>query len=199
MNSERVKILMVVSSKRFHFRPMKLDDLPLMHRWLNTPHVRKWWDALPTLDAVVAKYSPPILGEEPTRSFIVEAVSGPVGYIQSYRIADYPDYARHLGADDWAAGVDLFVGEVEFVGQGSGSAILMEFLRTVVFADEWPTECIIGPEIENHRAIRSYRNAGFSYWKTVQIPGERAPEYLMRITRRDFEVTGTISGSVRNP
>jgi aminoglycoside 6'-N-acetyltransferase len=188
---------MFVSLNRFHFRPMNLDDLSLMHRWLNTPHVREWWDALLTLDAVVAKYTPQILGKEPTRSFIVEAVSRPVGYIQSYRIADYPEYARHLGAGDRAAGVDLFVGEVEFVGQGCGSAILIEFLRTVLFADEWPTECIIGPEIGNHRAIRSYQKVGFSYWKTVQIPGERAPEYLMRIARRDFEVT--TSRSIRNP
>jgi RimJ/RimL family protein N-acetyltransferase len=190
---------MVVNSHRFHFRPMNLDDLPLMHRWVNTPHVREWWDALPALDAVVAKYTPRILCKEPTRSFIVAAGATPIGYIQSYRIADYPDYARHLGADDRAAGVDLFVGEAEFVGHGYGSAILNEFLRTVVFTDEWPTECVIGPEIENQRAIRSYQKAGFSYWKTVQIPGERAPEYLMRITRRQFEGTRTISGSIRNP
>jgi RimJ/RimL family protein N-acetyltransferase len=190
---------MVVNSHCFNFRPMNLDDLPRMHRWINTPHVREWWDALPTLDRVVAKYTPGILGKEPTRSFIVDAGATPVGYIQSYRIADYPDYARHLGADDRAAGVDLFVGEAEFVGQGWGSAILSEFLRTVVFADEWPTECLIGPEIENHRAIRSYQKAGFSYWKTVQIPGERAPEYLMRITRRKLEDTRTIVSSFRNP
>jgi RimJ/RimL family protein N-acetyltransferase len=188
---------MVVNWKRFHFRPMKLDDLPLMHRWVSTPHVREWWDALPTFDAVVTKYAQQVLGKEPTRSFVVEAGSRPVGYIQSYRITDYPDYARYLGSDDYAAGVDLFVGEAEFVGHGAGSAILREFLRTVVFADEWPTECLIGPEIENHRAIRSYHKAGFSYWKTVRIPGERAPEYVMRITRREFEVTSKISRSIR--
>jgi RimJ/RimL family protein N-acetyltransferase len=153
---------MVVNWKRFHFRAMKLDDLPLMHRWVNTPHVREWWDALPTFDAVVTKYAPRVLGKEPTRSFVVEAGSRPVGYIQSYRITDYPDYARYLGSDDCAAGVDLFVGEAEFVGHGAGSAILRKFVRTVVFADEWPRECLIGPEIENHRAIRSYQKAGFS-------------------------------------
>jgi aminoglycoside 6'-N-acetyltransferase len=178
---------------------MNLDDLPLMHRWVNTPHVSEWWDALPTLDAVAAKYTPRIRGTEPTCSFIVEMGARPVGYIQSYRIADYPDYARHLGSDDRAVGVDLLIGEFEFVGQGVGSAVLKEFLRTVVFANEWPTECVIGPETENHRAIRSYQKVGFSYWKTVQVPGERAPEYLMRITRREFEVTGTIGRSTRNP
>jgi Acetyltransferase (GNAT) domain len=175
---------MVVNWKRFHFRAMKLDDLPLIHRWVNTPHVREWWDALPTFDAVVTKYAPRVLGKEPTRSFVVEAGSRPVGYIQSYPITDYPDYARYLGSEDCAAGVDLFVSEAEFVGHGAGSAILREFLRTVVFADEWPTECLIGPEIENH------------HWKTVQASAERAPEYVMRITRREFEVTSKISRSI---
>ena len=160
-----------------------------MHRWVNTPHVREWWDALPTLDHVAAKYTPRIFGREPTHSFIVEAYRKPIGYIQNYRIEDYPDYAGHLAADPDAAGVDLFVGESDYIGRGTGSAILREFLRAVVFADQSATECIIGPEIGNRRAIRSYEKAGFTYWKTVQIPGERAPEYLMRITRREFGQT----------
>jgi|SRR5208282_1136248 len=178
---------MTAVSTGIRFRPLELGDLPLMHRWVNTLHVREWWDALPTLDAVAAKYTPRILGREPTCSFIVEAEGKPVGYIQSYRIVDYPDYAQHIGAGDNAGGVDLFVGEPEHIGHGTGSAVLSEFLRSVVFADESVTECIIGPEIGNRRAIRSYEKAGFIYWKTVQIPGERAPEHLMRITRREFD------------
>ncbi len=180
-------MVMTAVSTGIRFRPLELDDLPLMHRWVNTPHVREWWDALPTLDQVAAKYTARILGREPTHSFIVEAYRKPAGYIQNYLIVDYPDYAQHLAADDNAAGVDLFVAESEHIGRGTGSAILREFLRTVVFADSSVTECIIGPEIENRRAIRSYEKAGFTYWKTVQIPGERAPEYLMRITRREFD------------
>ncbi|MGO9451865.1 MAG: GNAT family N-acetyltransferase [Candidatus Binataceae bacterium] len=178
---------MIAVSERLGFRPLELGDLPLMHLWVNTAHVREWWDKLATLDDVTAKYAPRILGKEPTRSFISEVDGKPVGYIQSYRIVDYPDYARHLEAGDNAAGVDLFVAETEHIGRGTGSAILWEFLRAVVFADSSVTECIIGPEIGNRRAIRSYEKAGFTYWKTVQIPGERAPEYLMRITRREFD------------
>ena len=72
---------MVVNWNRIHFRSMNLDDLPLMHRWVNTPHVREWWEVLPTLGAVLEKYGPPILGKEPTRSFIIEVDARPVGYI----------------------------------------------------------------------------------------------------------------------
>lgn len=182
---------------RIHFRSMTVDDLPMMHRWVSTPHVREWWNGLPTLDAVVAKYTPRILGKEPTRSFIIEANEKPVGYIQTYRIADYPNYAQHLGADNCAAGVDLLIGETEYIGHGAGTAILEEFLRVVVFACGSLTECIIGPDIGNRRAIRSYEKAGFRYWRTVQIPGERVPEYLMRITRREFEIAATAKVSIR--
>ena len=28
---------------RITFRALTADDLPLVVRWLNTPHVREWW------------------------------------------------------------------------------------------------------------------------------------------------------------
>src|SRR5690348_9127907 len=142
------------------FRPMSLDDLPTMHRWVNAAHVREWWDPLPTLDSVAAKYSPRILGKEPTRSFIIESSRMPIGYVQTYRIADYPDYAQYLGVSDDAAGVDLFVGEPKYMGLGLGSQLLREFLERIVFSDGSVAECIIGPDVRNLRAIRCYEKVG---------------------------------------
>ena len=137
------------------------------------------------LDDVARKYAKRIAGEEPTRSFVIECDGQPIGYIQTYRIADYAEYAEHLAASGNAAGVDLFIGDAKQIGRGIGSRALAEFLRTIVFVDDSTDECIIGPEPGTLRAIRSYQKAGFRYWKTVQIPNERAPEYLMRITRAD--------------
>jgi len=161
---------MIANWERIHFRPMHLGDLPLMHRWLNTAHVLEWWDHLPTPDAVAAEYTSRIQGREPTQSFIVEADARPVGCIQCYRIADYPDYAQYLGADDHAVGVDLFVGEAELVGRGLGSAVLREFLRTVVFAYQSPTECIIGPEIGNHRALVRIKGPASATGRPFRFP-----------------------------
>ncbi len=41
------------------FRRLHLSDLPLLHGWLNEPHVKEWWgrDGV-TFDAVVDKYGP---------------------------------------------------------------------------------------------------------------------------------------------
>jgi len=28
---------------QYQFRPMSVQDLPLVHRWLGAPHVAQWW------------------------------------------------------------------------------------------------------------------------------------------------------------
>ena len=101
------------------FRSLMTEDLPLMHAWINTPHVAEWWDPMPTLDDVARKYGGRIAGQEPTRSFVIECDERPIGYIQTYRIADYPEYAKQLDVRENAAGVDLFIGDATRVGRGT--------------------------------------------------------------------------------
>jgi aminoglycoside 6'-N-acetyltransferase len=166
------------------FRPLSRDDLPCLQRWLNTPHVLQWWDKPgPTLAEVEGKYLPRIEGRDPTDSFIIEYASRPIGYIQRYLIEDYPDYAQHIGLDERAVGIDVFIGEPDLVHHGLGPALLKLFLRDHVFDRSDIASCIIGPAISNRGAIRAYEKAGFVYVKTAEIPGEDEPEYLMRIGR----------------
>ena len=54
-------------------------------------------------------------GREPTSCYITLYAGQPVGYIQAYLIADYPEYAEALGVEVGAAGVDLFIGEEAYV------------------------------------------------------------------------------------
>ncbi len=179
---------MVSDSQPIEFRPLAMEDLPLLRRWLRAPHVRQWWyDAAETIDQVRARYAPRIAGGDPTRSFIIEHGGRAIGYIQTYRIRDYPEYDRHVCAPEDCAGIDLFIGEPEMVGRGIGTRVVAAFLRSLVFANAAIGSCAIGPEQGNRRAIRAYEKAGFRYWKTIVVPGETAPEYLMLLTRRDFE------------
>jgi len=105
-----------------------------MHRWLNTEFVARWWSERPNFQQVIAKYSPRIRGEQPTRGIIIQIAGKPVGYIQVYRIRDWPDYAKYVASDEDAAGVDLFTGETENARRGLGPAIIRAFLDQVVFA-----------------------------------------------------------------
>jgi RimJ/RimL family protein N-acetyltransferase len=177
------------------FRPMEREDLSRMRRWLNTPHVREWYSEEPrTLDQVEAHYLTRINGEDPTRPFIILCDSTPIGYIQSYRIADYPDYARYVAVEEDAAGVDLLIGEVAYVHRGLGSAILRQFLRARVFGEMSVVSCLIGPQPKNAIAIRAYEKAGFRYLKTIKVPDEPEPEHLMRIGREDVMKDASSSG-----
>lgn len=175
-----------------HFRTLDRGDLPLMHRWLNTPHVVEWWpdDAL-TLDQIIAKYSPRIDGKEDVRCFVIVHGDAPIGYIQRYPIDGNSEYARHVAAPERAAGIDLFIGAVEFHHRGLGAPIIRQFLNDIVFSDPAVESCIIDPAVSNRGAIRAYEKAGFRFLKTVTNPGESEPQHLMRIGRDEFVKTGS--------
>jgi aminoglycoside 6'-N-acetyltransferase len=177
-----------LSPESIGFRRMALDDLPLMHRWLQEPHVLEWWwgGVAPPYEAVTAKYGPRIRGEEPTDPYLLLFMDQPIGYIQAYMIRDYPEYAAIVDTDAGAAGVDLFIGEDAYLHKGLGSYILRAFLRAVIFGAGDATSCVIGPSETNRIAIRAYKKAGFRYFKTAPSANEPTPEYLMRITRADI-------------
>jgi RimJ/RimL family protein N-acetyltransferase len=162
------------------FQRLTHADLPLMHRWLTGDHVRQWYAkrSLSYTD-VLHRYQPFINRECPTEPFLIVYAATPIGYIQTYALVDYPDYNLYVQADDRAAGVDLFIGEPRYLGQGLGSLSLRAFLTTIVFANPRFTSCIMGPEPANQRAIRTYEGVGFRYWKTIQLPDAAEPEYLM--------------------
>lgn len=162
--------------------------MPLMHRWLYTPHVAKWWwtDQAPTAEDLEKKYLPRILGDEPTRCYIIVEGGRDIGYIQTYLIGDYPDYAEEVGVAERAAGIDLFIGELDRAYRGLGPRSLRQFMREIVFADPEVESCIIDPSVSNTSAIRAYEKAGFTYLKTVDITGEDEPEYILRIWRHEL-------------
>ena len=166
------------------FRPLTEEDLPLMHRWLNTPHVLEWWDKPgPSIEEVWEKYHPRVMGEEHTDCYIILYVEQPIGMIQTYMIDDYSEYGRQVQVGEGAAGIDLFIGDPQYVHRGLGAPLLRAFSRDVVFAQPEVRDCIIGPAISNRSAIRAYQKAGFTYIKTAEVSGEDEPEYLMRLAR----------------
>jgi uncharacterized protein (DUF952 family)/RimJ/RimL family protein N-acetyltransferase len=167
------------------FRALEAADFDLLHRWLNTPAVLQWWKEPLSRAEVEQKYSAYVSGEEPTRPFLILVGDRPVGYIQSYRIADHPDYARALDLGEAAAGIDLYIGEDAYRWRGLGPELLRRFLVEIVFADSQLEGCVIGPEPANASAIRAYEKAGFRYLRTVAVPDEPEGEYLMRISREE--------------
>lgn len=169
------------------FERLRPSDLPLMHRWLNEPHVKRWWyDEGSSYEEIEKNFMPRISGEDPTFPYLILHDDTPIGYIQSYRISDHPDYQAQVQVER-AAGLDLFIGEERLLYKNLGCRIIRQFLEEISFADESVESCVIGPEPDNAAAIRAYEKAGFRYLKTIHVPGEPEPEYLLQLSRAKFE------------
>lgn len=168
----------------FRFERLRAEDLPLVHRWLHTPHVYRWWHAdAGTYEEVSAQYSAYIEGREPVEPYLILYGNRPVGYIQSYRISDDGEYTELVGIEA-SAGVDLFIGEEDLLHKGLGPRLIRRFLEEIVFANEGIEVCIIDPEPENGAAIRAYEKVGFRHFKSVDTSEGAA--YLMKLGRTEF-------------
>ena len=171
------------------FKPVVPDDLPVIWKWYREPHVLEWYsfDEPRTLDGIQAKFADIFSGKDPVSAYLMLLDNASIGYIQAYWIGDHDEYALALQVDADSVGVDLFIGEPDYVHRGLGSTVLRQFVHEIVFRQLGASYCVIGPEIGNKIAIRAYEKAGFRHLKTVDVPGERAPEYLM-IYERDIDL-----------
>ena len=173
------------TEERIRFRPLHRADLPAMQRWLADPDVAAWWSERDLgLDALTAKYQPRIDGAEPVRGFAIVIDGESIGFIQAYRIGDYPDYQQQLDIDPDAVVTDLFIGEEAWRNRGWGTAVLRAFLDRVVFGEMGAEIAVIAPEPTNTRAIRVYERVGFQWVKTVSVKDDddstrATKEYVM--------------------
>jgi RimJ/RimL family protein N-acetyltransferase len=178
------------NENKISFRRLRVDDLSLLHKWLNEPFVKEWYgrDEASDIDSLVKKYNPRIEGKEPTDCYIVYYENSLFGFIQTYKISDYPDYSLQLNiSTEGIAGVDLFIGEQMFVGKGLGSRMLRKFLKEIVFVRGEISACIVDPELKNIRAIKSYEKVGFKHFRTTQVPPEKEEKYLMMLKKEELE------------
>jgi RimJ/RimL family protein N-acetyltransferase len=171
--------------------PLREDDLELVRAWLLRPHVRRWYDDIPTAtypDDTISEYRTAMRGEDPTDLYVIQLDERPIGVLQSYRIDDHPDYAAQLALGRSAIGIDLFIAEPELIGHGYGPALIQAFLRDVAFPRYEVDLCVIGPTASNVAAIRAYEKAGFRFLKTYLEPDSREQQhYLMELTRADLD------------
>lgn len=167
------------------FRPMGCEDLPLLYRWLERPHVKRWYRDHGDYDDVVAHYGPALDGRDPTDHYIVELDGRPIGMLRTYLVADDPDYAEQIGIDDvTTAGVDILIGVEQLTGQGLGTKILERFVHDVVFERAEIVGCVADPDSANYASLRAFEKAGFRALRTFkEDPGDGEVHTLVRLDR----------------
>jgi aminoglycoside 6'-N-acetyltransferase len=154
----------------YAFRPMTAGDLPQVGRWLETPHVAQWWGNPVEQFALVSGD----LGHPSMAQFIVALDERPFAYLQCY---DPNAWSNHgFGAfPDGTRGIDQFIGEVDLIDRGHGSAFIRGFVDDL-FAAGTP-RVLTDPSPDNARAVKACEKAGFDRQGLVATPD--GPALLM--------------------
>jgi aminoglycoside 6'-N-acetyltransferase len=156
-------------STDYQFVPLATADLPLVRRWLETPHVSEWWhDPAEQFELVSGDLDHPDMAQ-----YIVALGRRPFAYLQCYNLSDWN---TGFGPQpSGTRGLDQFIGEADMLERGHGSAFIRSFAERLL-AQGTP-RVVIDPDPANARAIRAYEKAGFSKDRLVDTPD--GPALLM--------------------
>lgn len=152
-----------------HFQALEKKHFVLLQRWINSPQVAPWWgeNKIWQLEDIEKKYGSYVKGyksvegiNKPIKCYIIFCAQIPIGYIQYYNLHDFPRIGYEI--DDFSyrvAGLDLYIGELEYTGKGLGPHIIEQFLINYV----WPDfeACFVDADTANTQAITAYKKAGF--------------------------------------
>jgi len=159
------------------FKPLNESYFPLLLKWLETPHVKKWWDqdVTYTMDLVHEKFGKHIHGialsknsNHKTYAYVICLDEEMIGYIQAYNAHDFAQ-ENHLdlsAISGSVCGIDLFIGEQLFLHKGLGTVILNAFESQVLTTHF--DRCLIDPAKDNLTAIKAFTKAGFKIFEQFQ-------------------------------
>jgi aminoglycoside 6'-N-acetyltransferase len=158
-----------MASADYEFLAMTSADLPLIRRWLDTPHVSQWWhDPAEQFELVSGDLDHPDMAQ-----FIVASDRQPFAYLQCYNLSDWN---TGFGPQpSGTRGLDQFIGEADMLDRGHGSAFIRSFAERLLALGT--PRVVIDPDPANARAIRAYAKAGFVKDRVVDTPD--GPALLM--------------------
>lgn len=146
------------------------DDLPMLHDWLNRPHIVEWWQGnRPTLQQVRDHYLPRVLAQEKVTPYIGLLHGKPFAYAQSYVAMGAGGGWWEDETDPGVRGIDQSIADPELLGRGFGTQLVKTLVR-LVFADPRVTKVQTDPAPDNLRAIRCYEKAGFRKVREIVTP-----------------------------
>ena len=164
------------------FRKLSKTDFMMLHNWLKAPHVKEYWyqNESFTYKEIEEKYSKR-LEEGIVESFIIQKNKKDIGFIQTY-IIDEPD---PFMVKDVIKGIDLYIGDINYIHKGFGKEIINNFVSNYIFNDSSVRYAGIDPEVENTIAIKAYEKSGFKHVNTEYSKYNKNMTYYMILDRFD--------------
>lgn len=175
----------------FSFRPLARSDFALLGHWLAQPHVARWWAEDPSPPAIEAGYGASVDGREPSEAFIACRNGVPLGLVQRYRLAAWPQYLRELAplilVPTGAVSIDYLIGPAEALGRGWGTAMVQAFTEALWPGDAQATAVIVPVHVANRASWRALERAGYARIASGLLapdnPADDWEHYLYRIDR----------------
>ena len=161
---------------------MTEQDLPLLHEWLQRPHIGEWWggeaERPKDLAETRARYLPRVLADQRVTPYIAMLGDEPIGYAQSYVALGSGDGWWEDETDPGVRGIDQSLAAPELLGRGLGTRLVTALVERLL-ADPEVSRIQTDPAPANLRAIRCYEKAGFRRLRTIVTPDGPA-EYMVR-------------------
>lgn len=152
------------------FRRMTEQDFSLLHKWFQNPRIREWYargEAF-SLEMIRQKYLPRILHSQSIPNYIIYINETAVGYIQCYHVSehlpegmDQDDLLFRQYMPEELAGIDMFIGEDEFLHKGHASKALSAFLRKKLRGRFQAV--VVDPMKSNRQAVLFFERNGFAH------------------------------------
>ena len=110
------------------FRSLTAQDLPMVHAWIQRPHVRQWWQPA-SLAELEREYLPCTMSQSSTRAYIALLDGKPIGFIQSYHVLGSGEGWWEQETDPGARGIDQFLADAHQLGRGIGTQMVSAFVE----------------------------------------------------------------------
>jgi RimJ/RimL family protein N-acetyltransferase len=167
-------------------RPMRPEEVELIHSWVNLPEILPfWYGRVKSLPEVKADYTTDYFTDDDPytgRCFAIETVDIPIGMICYNRI----------DRDNRNVDIDMLIGDKKYWNLGLGSDALKTFIR-YLFTHFGLNRIWLGSYVYNERALRTYEKAGFMREGVLRedayIEGKFVDTIVLSILRREFEST----------
>ena len=152
---------------------MDASDVERVFRWLQQPHVKKWWDdgddSISKVEDHYFNASDHVVSNHVERYILLSEEGDPAGYFQYYALPNN------------VIGIDQFIGEESCINKGLGTSAVTLFSNLIIDACH-PSSIVVDPDPANTRAIRCYEKAGFRFYKIEKLPGNKLAYMMMLST-----------------
>jgi aminoglycoside 6'-N-acetyltransferase len=182
--------------------PVSSADFPLLGKWLEQPHVARWWNHETTAAALERDFGPAARGEGRDEALLVHVAGTPVALVQRSWLCDAEEYRGELAAvtavGDDAVTIDYLIGDLALTGRGLGTEIIRLVAERTWLEHPDAQSVIVAVHVENRASWRALEKAGFDRVGTGDMtPDNSADSREHHVYRLDRPADRAEGGTAR--